>query len=172
MSTGGTVSFANGETSKTFDVALCDDTTFEGDETFIATLANATGGATIGTPSSATVTILENDPMPTGGTINVGTGQTFTSLTNPGGVFEAINTSGATSNITINVTSDLTAETGAVALNEIAGGFSVTIRPSGAARTISGSSTATALIRINDADNVTIDGSLSGAVSNVVGGNR
>ena len=171
VNTGGTVSFANGETSKTFDVALCDDTTFEGDETFIATLANATGGATIGMPSSSTVTILENDPMPTGGTINVGTGQTFTSLTNPGGVFEAINTSGATSNITINVTSDLTAETGAVALNEIAGGFSVTIRPSGAARTISGSSTATALIRINDADNVTIDGSLSGAVSNVVGGN-
>mgnify|MGYP002651274427 CR=1 FL=1 len=97
------------------------------------------------------------------GEISVGTGQTYTSLTNAGGAFEALNTGGATSNITFNITSDLTAETGAVALNEVAGGFTVTIKPSGGARVINGTSAASsAIIILNGADNVTIDGSLSG----------
>ncbi len=38
---------------------------------------------------------------------------------------------GATANITINITSDLTAETGTVALNEVAGGFTVTVNRTG-----------------------------------------
>ena len=104
------------------------------------------------------------------GNVNVGTGGTFTSLTNTGGVFEYLNSAGATGNVQINITSDLTGETGSVALNELAGGFSVTIRPSGAARTISGTGT-TAIIRLNDADGVTIDGSLTGGTAgNTVGG--
>ena len=105
-----------------------------------------------------------NAVAPFTGSVNVGTGEAFTSLTNSGGIFEALNLAGASGNVTINITSDLTAETGAVALNEIAGGFSVTIKPSGAARTISGSTGSTAgLIKLNGADNVTIDGSLNGS---------
>lgn len=97
------------------------------------------------------------------GTINVGTGQTYTSLTNAGGAFEALNSGGATSNITFLITSDLTAETGAVKLNEVAGSYTVTIKPSGAARTITGTSAASSgIIILNGTDNVTIDGSLSG----------
>ncbi len=65
VNAGGTVMFADGETSKTFDVAICEDMVFEGDETFDATLSNATGGATIGTPSTATVTITDNKGQPT-----------------------------------------------------------------------------------------------------------
>lgn len=107
---------------------------------------------------------------PLGGSVAVGAGETFTSLSNAGGVFEYMNSAGASSNVTLNITSDLTAETGAVALNEVAGGFSVTIRPSGADRTISGSTSANAIIRINGADNVTIDGSLPPPPM-VVGGN-
>ena len=80
------------------------------------------------------------------GTINVGTGETFTSLTNPGGIFEALNTAGISGSVVINITSDLTTETGAVALNQLneagAGGYTVTFKPSGAARTISGTSAA------------------------------
>jgi hypothetical protein len=106
-----------------------------------------------------TITVV----APLAGSVNVGTGQTFTSLTNPGGVFDALNVAGATSNVTINITSDLTGETGAVALNEVAGGFTVTIKPSGGARAVSGTSTGnTALIKLSGADGVTIDGSLSG----------
>lgn len=62
INTGGTVSFADGDTAnKTITVPICDDSAFEGDETFGATLS----GANVGTPSSATVTITENDTAPT-----------------------------------------------------------------------------------------------------------
>jgi hypothetical protein len=106
---------------------------------------------------------------PVSGSVNVGTGQTFTSLTNTGGIFDALNAAGASSNVTINITSDLSGETGTVALNELAGGFTVTIKPTGAARTITGSSTV-GIIRINGADGVTIDGSLTGGSATGVGG--
>lgn len=94
---------------------------------------------------------------PIGGSISVGTGSDYTSLTNPGGAFDAINGLGASSNITINITSDLTAETGVIPLNPIAGGFSVFVQNVGAARTISGSNTV-ALIDINGADGVSFVG--------------
>jgi hypothetical protein len=105
-----------------------------------------------------TVTALS----PLNGTFSVGAGGDFASLTNPGGVFDGLNNAGATGNVVINITSDLTGETGSVALNELAGGFTVTIKPSGAARTITSTATAISVIKLNDADNVTIDGSLSG----------
>lgn len=96
------------------------------------------------------------------GTYTVGSGGNYPSLTNTGGAFEAINAAGATGAITLNVISDLPGELGTHALNAIAGGFAVSIKPSGAARLISGTSTGTGLIKLNGADNVTIDGSLSG----------
>jgi hypothetical protein len=64
VNTGGTVNFANGQSSQTFTIEICEDGIFEGNETFIVTLSNPTGGATIGTPSSATVTIIDNDSPP------------------------------------------------------------------------------------------------------------
>lgn len=61
----GTLSWATGDAAaKTFDITLCDDTQFEGNETFNVTLSSATGGATLGSPSSAVVTINETDPQP------------------------------------------------------------------------------------------------------------
>ncbi|MBK7709036.1 MAG: hypothetical protein IPJ30_25620 [Acidobacteria bacterium] len=72
--------------------------------------------------------------LPYTGTYTVGTGGSFTSLTNPGGLFEALNAGVATGNLTINITSDLTAETGTVALNQLTeegvGGCTLTIKPS------------------------------------------
>ena len=103
------------------------------------------------------------------GTYSVGSGGDYASLTNPGGIFDAMNSVGALGNVTINITSDLTGENGTVALNEISGGFSLTIKPSGAARTITGSST-NSIIRLNGTDNVTIDGSLMGGTATGVGG--
>src|SRR6185436_15669417 len=82
----------------------------------------------------------------------------FTSLTNPGGLFEAINNGALSANLTVNVTSDLTTETGAIALNQIAGGFTLTIQPSGgAARLISGGNSSV-LLDFNGADGVVING--------------
>lgn len=104
-----------------------------------------------------------------GGIYTVGSGGDFLSLTNPGGIFDAINSLGATSNITVNITSDLLAETGTIALNQVPGGFTVLIQPSGgAARTISGTNTATSLITLNGADGVTFNGLNTGGNSMLI----
>ncbi|MFM6153245.1 MAG: Calx-beta domain-containing protein, partial [Sphaerospermopsis kisseleviana] len=58
------VLFANGETSKTVTIPLVDDTIYEGNETLNLTLTNPTGGATLGTQTTATLTIIDND-LPT-----------------------------------------------------------------------------------------------------------
>ena|GEM_PF-1271491 len=71
----GTLRFAAGETSKDFDVLITDDGFFEQGETFSLTLSNPTGGAALGSQSTATVTIIANDetfsgPNPIGDTEN------------------------------------------------------------------------------------------------------
>jgi hypothetical protein len=58
--------FNNGETSKTFNIPICDDAAVEGSETFNVALSTPTGGATLGSPSSAMVTITDNDVAPAG----------------------------------------------------------------------------------------------------------
>ena len=56
----GTVSFADGETSKTITVNVAGDVVFENDETFVVTLSGATDGASIGM-DAATGTIRNDD---------------------------------------------------------------------------------------------------------------
>ena len=56
----GGLSWADGDTSsKTFVVPILTDTVAEGSETFTVELRNPRGGATLGSPGSATVTILD-----------------------------------------------------------------------------------------------------------------
>ena len=60
--TAGMLTFAAGDTSKTFTVSVTGDTTDEGaSETFTVTLSNATGGAGIA-DGTATGTITDDDP--------------------------------------------------------------------------------------------------------------
>ncbi len=107
------------------------------------------------------------------GSFDIGTGQTYTSLTNAGGIFEAINAGALTGNVVLNIVSDLAGELGTNALNQWAedgvGGYNMLIKPSGAPRTITGSN-AGALIRINGADRVRIDGSTAATFADAVGG--
>lgn len=85
----------------------------------------------------------------------------FPSLTNTNGVFDVINSQGVTGNVIINVTADLTAETGAIALNHFAGGHTIVIQSAGAARVIEGDAP-TSLIQFNGADGVTFSGAAFG----------
>jgi hypothetical protein len=53
--------FAPGETSKTIDIPITQDSSLEGDETFTVTLSNISTNAAAGAPNPATVTILDDD---------------------------------------------------------------------------------------------------------------
>jgi hypothetical protein len=55
-----TLTFSAGETTKTFSVSLIDDAHVEGNETFHVALSNPQG-ATLGAPTDAVVTIVDND---------------------------------------------------------------------------------------------------------------
>jgi hypothetical protein len=57
-----TVNFADGETSKTVDVPLINDSAIEGAQTFTATLSSPVG-ATLGASTNATITVLDDDTI-------------------------------------------------------------------------------------------------------------
>jgi hypothetical protein len=61
----GMLQWADGETGdKTFLIDIVDDVLDEGDETVTLTLGVPTGGATLDAPSTAVLTIADNDPEP------------------------------------------------------------------------------------------------------------
>lgn len=57
-----TLTFGPGVTSQTFQIRAVDDNVVEGDETVNIVLSNVLGGATLGTPSSAVLTITDAEP--------------------------------------------------------------------------------------------------------------
>jgi len=61
VAASGTLTFGPGETSKSFAVPIVNDSEVEGNETINLTLSNPTRGATLGTTSTAVLTIANND---------------------------------------------------------------------------------------------------------------
>lgn len=102
------------------------------------------------------------------GSLTVGTGGTFASLTNTGGLFQTLNSGVLTGNVTIEILSNLTGETGTVSLAQQAeegggaGTYTVTIKPTGGSWSITSTTGALGVIGLLGADRVTIDGSQSG----------
>jgi len=102
------------------------------------------------------------------GTVTVGTGGTYPTLTGVAGLFSAINSNGLSGNLTANILTSTT-ETGVNPLNSIAYGcssnYTLTIKPATGVTAVLTGSSDSALIKLNGADYVTIDGSNSGGTT-------
>jgi uncharacterized delta-60 repeat protein/uncharacterized repeat protein (TIGR01451 family) len=61
--TNGMLNFGPGETTARFTVGILDDFTTNADRSFTVRLSNPSGGASLGSPNPATVTILNNDQV-------------------------------------------------------------------------------------------------------------
>ena len=64
-STSGTLTFGDGETSKSFQVQITDDSAVESDETFAVVLRNAASLEILGTPTTLVVNIEDSDSLRT-----------------------------------------------------------------------------------------------------------
>ncbi|TAE80293.1 MAG: hypothetical protein EAY81_10575, partial [Bacteroidetes bacterium] len=96
------------------------------------------------------------------GVVTVGTGGTYSSFTNAGGLFDDMNNKFVNGNITAQVISDISTETGAIGLLEFNAPHQLTIVPDAPIlRTVS--TTSTILLGLLGADNVTIDGRSGGS---------
>ena len=105
------------------------------------------------------------------GTVTIGASGTYTSLTGAGGLFSELNTKGMSNNLLVQIVDASLAENGTIMLEPIiyntcdGGPYTLTIKPT-VQTTITGNS-AGAVLRLNGADGVIIDGS-TGSTTNSV----
>ena len=104
------------------------------------------------------------------GLVTIGASGTYTSITNTGGLFDALNINGLSGSLVAEILDANISETGTVSLNTLPIGCSVgsnnlVIRPASGVTTIISGSNAASLITLNDADNVTFYGSNNGSSS-------
>lgn len=122
----GTLSFADGETSKTLNIPIVNDTAIEANETFSVILSNPSGGATLGTASSATVTIIDDEvAVPGELSLNVSTisvdedaGTLTLTVDRVGGSDGLVSVTYTTANGTASSGSDYTEESGSLIYQE------------------------------------------------------
>jgi parallel beta-helix repeat protein len=131
--TSGTLSFAAGETSKSFSIPITNDSLVEGNESLNLTLSNPMGGAVLGTPSTASLTIVDNDTAAgvlqfSSATFSVGEGGRWAYITvqRTGGSTGTVTVNYQTSNGTATAGSDYVGQSGTLTFNP--GQTSKTIR--------------------------------------------
>ncbi|WP_455209182.1 Calx-beta domain-containing protein [Kaarinaea lacus] len=119
--TSGMLTFPDGVTTQTITVPIVDDATFEGNETVLVSLSSVTGGVNLGTPATATITILENDPVPPAGSlqfsgasysVSENNGTVVVTVTRAGGSFGQVSVDFATSDGSATMGNDYTAQSG------------------------------------------------------------
>ncbi len=109
-----TVNWADGDTAdKCITLTLIDDSAVEGNETIVLSLANAGGGASIGSPASVTVNIADDDAPSAAGELQFDTAS-YTVAENGVSVTLTVNRiNGSTGAVTVDyATSDGTASAG------------------------------------------------------------
>ena len=130
--------------------------------TYNTTAAMITGDSN---PANDTTSATFQVTNPLMGNVNVGAGADYPSLTGQGGLFAAVNAAGLSSNLVVNIVSDLIGEAGSFTLNQWTetgvGGYTINVRPIGMPHVINGSVIGP-LIKLNGASRVTIDGSIGG----------
>ena len=123
LTASGTLTFGAAETTKTIAVTILNDALDEPAETFTVTLSNPGGGATLGSPASAVVTITDED-VP--GTIAIGTaavtvgesaGVVSVAVTRTGGMAGGVTVDFATADGSAQAGSDYTARSGRLTFN-------------------------------------------------------
>jgi M6 family metalloprotease-like protein len=109
-----TVSFADGDWApKTVTLTILDDTSFEGSESFVVSLSAPSGGAALGSPVTATITIGDNDVEPAG-TLRLGA-SSYTVQENGGSLSISVTRSGGSRGI---VTATLSTSAGTARAGE------------------------------------------------------
>lgn len=150
---------------------LCNASTLTGAYTIYGSSYASPKLSTISNMSSGLGYYVVGTPGNLSGVYTVGVGGDATSITNVGGLFDIMNLATLTGNVTIRIISDISGETGTVALNEwkespLNSNFTLKIEPqtgTSAIRTITGNynganAAAAGLFRFDGADRVTIDG--------------
>jgi len=97
-STTGTLTFAGGETSKTFTVPIIDDTSVDGKKTFTLTLSAPTGGAVLAAAPAVTVAIGDNESATFGSGTFVFSRASYQATEGDGVVVLTVNRLGGTKN--------------------------------------------------------------------------
>lgn len=114
----GTVSFADGETTKSIPITILTDAVLESAENFQVTLSNPTGGATLNTDIVTTVTIIEGPGVLAFSTSTYTVSESGTSITIPvyrtTGVGGSVSVSYVTSDGTATAGADYTATSGVI----------------------------------------------------------
>jgi hypothetical protein len=124
--TSGTLTFTAAQTSQTVSVPTIDDTTVESAETFTLSLSGPNNGGALGSPSSATATINDNDTTGTctgvsftiasNGAVTEGATSVFT-VTKAGSTSSSCSVNYATAGGTATSGSDFTAKSGTLAFS-------------------------------------------------------
>jgi hypothetical protein len=113
--TGGILTFVAGQTTAQIPIVLVDDSLVEADETIVLQLSAPTGGATLGTPSTTTVKLTDNDRTSTlqfgaaAFTVVEGTGAATVTVTRTGTTTTPVSVLLTTSNGTATAGVDYTA---------------------------------------------------------------
>ena len=121
--TSGTLTFKAGQTSKTFTIPIINDTLNEQNETVNISLSNPTVGAILGTPSTATLNIVDNDPAGSvqfsAATYSVSEAKTTATITikRTAGTASGVTVDYATSDGTATADNDYTTKSGTLIFN-------------------------------------------------------